>query len=1029
MDRLRFHSVFRYLIIGMVCCFSIGLIPVYAQQQIYREGFSGRQTVWLRGEDNVRAEEKAHELSEQFIHSVPTSEKIQLICPQTKGENGYVYYYFSSNPAPISEELMASIWLRATKSGIQLQARLVLPRELNNKNEPTTYLLMGDTYKRTGRWQKLEIPRPTTLVNDLQQKLKVQLRRPVDFTDAYIDRLVLNLYTGPGPVDVFIDDLEIGPVKPPTPPPTTAKSGSWNPTSNNRIPLRDDRGILVKMDRNRLFVGGKPFFFRAIRHSGTPLKTLSDAGFNSVYFDIHTSGDTLEEAIRHGFWIIPNLPLLPDDRGNPTENGSSSQLTSRTKGALASATDPDTLATGITRFLSGDSVLFWDLGGGRSVEQIGQVSRTAKAIQKADPNRPLGADIWDGFRDYSQQVQMIGAHRFPLMSSLELTNYRDWLVQRRYLTENTQFTWTWIQTHMPEWQAKLLYEQGTEKGFKEPIGPQPEQVRLMTYLSLASGCKGLGFWSDQFLADSHQGRDRLTMMALLNQEIYMLEPILLTLNKEPTWIDTNHPQVKAAVLRSERGILVLPIWLGGGAQYVPPQGVIYNLSMIVPFTPDGTQPWEVSPARVQSLQQNSKRKLGGTELTIPEFDLTTAVVFTSDLSPEGLVVKWQDHSRRVSQLAAQWMIDLAMVEYEKVRKVHDQLTQLAPEVVNSGKLIRDCEKRLNLAREYERDGDYQSAYIEAQRSMRPLRILMRAHWEQAVVSLDFPTASPYSVSFYTLPRHWKLHNQVRMTKPGLNNLREGDFEIVGNRKDFIQMPEEYRKQIEARLTSNSKNPEEVPVSNGTLPEKPLPSTDLSGLGGWTVQQVTLDDVELQASLVPSWGVKGNRPPKPEPKKSPYDPSSPNRRFEAPEPPEPNLGKSVLRLEIKPKLILKNGNKAQPAPAALERTFLAVNSPPVRLTPGTLVRISGWVQIPQNITASPDGVLFYDSSAGDGMGLRRIAATDRQPGATEWKQFHFYRRVPESGVIWATVALTGIGVAHFDDIRIEPLIRSEESKQP
>ena len=55
--------------------------------------------------------------------------------------------------------------------------------------------------------------------------------------------------------------------------------------------------------------------------------------------------------------------------------------------------------------------------------------------------------------------------------------------------------------------------------FDEPIGPQPEQIRLLTYLALAAGCKGLGFWSDRFLADSHQGRDRLLALALLNQEL------------------------------------------------------------------------------------------------------------------------------------------------------------------------------------------------------------------------------------------------------------------------------------------------------------------------------------------------------------------------------------------------------------------------------------------------------------------------------------------------------------------------------
>jgi hypothetical protein len=980
--------------------------------QIFREGFSGRQTVWLRGEDNVKAEEKDHELSEQFAHSLPTSERISLVVQQGTQDPSFAYYHFPTAPAPIAEELSASVWVKSTKAGVRLMARLVLPKERNpNKpDEPMTEILVGDAYKLTGRWQRLEIARPTKLVNDLQQKLKIQLNRAVDFTDAHIDRLTLNLYTSAGAIDVFIDDLEIGPVRQPVAPPPSVNKGATT-TGIVKPPVRDDRGYRVEMNRNRLLVGGKPFFFRAIRHSGTPLKTLRDAGFNSVYFDIDTPGETLEEAIRHGFWVVPSLPLLPGEEGD-----GGTRLTGRNNAELTSARTPEQLASGISRFLSGDSVLFWDLGNGRATEQIPQVLRTSRAIQKADPNRPIGADVWDGFQDYAQPLQMIGSHRFPLMTSLELTGYRDWLLQRRYLAGDGKFTWTWIQTHLPEWQAKLLYDQSTDQPFKDPVGPQPEQIRLMTYLSLASGCKGLGFWSDKFLADSHTGRDRLLMMALLNQEIRMLEPVLLTLQKEPTWIDTSHPQVKAAVMVSEKGILVLPIWLGGGAQYVPPQGAVVNLSMIVPMIPDGTQPWEVSPGRVQSLQPNSQRVLGGTRLTIPEFDLTTAVVFTSDLSPNGLVVWWQNRSRQASQLAAEWMIKLSDVESDKVRKIHEQLQQLAPEVANAGKLIQEAERRQQLAREHEANGDYQSAYIEAQRALRPLRILMRAHWEQAVSTLDFPTASPYAASFYTLPRHWKMHRDVRQTRPGANSLKDGDFESIPNRPDFAQMPEEYRPQMEARLTSNVKKDEseEPPMApkNGTVPEKPLPGLDLSNLKGWTVQKVTLDEVVLNAQLVPGWGAEEKRPPRPAPKRQPYDTSSPARRIEAPDSPEPTLGKAVLELSIKPKMIQK-GNKLQPAPAALERTFLAVNSPAARFEPGTIVRISGWIRIPENIQASTDGVLFYDNTGGDGLGLRLT-------GAMGWKKFHFYRRVPASGVIWTTVALTGIGTVHFDDIRIEAL---------
>ena len=104
----------------------------------------------------------------------------------------------------------------------------------------------------------------------------------------------------------------------------------------------------------------------------------------------------------------------------------------------------------------------------------------------------------------------------------------------------------------------------------------------------------------------------------------------------------------------------------------------------------------------------------------------------------------------------------------------------------------------------------------------------------------------------------------------------------------------------------------------------------------------------------------------------------------------------------------------PYPSALERAFVAINSPSVYLPPGTLVRISAWINLPGGIATSVDGALFYDSAGGEPLAVRLTEATP-------WKQFTLYRVVPSSGTINVTLALTGIGTAYFDDVRIEPLM--------
>jgi hypothetical protein len=207
---------------------------------------------------------------------------------------------------------------------------------------------------------------------------------------------------------------------------------------------------------------------------------------------------------------------------------------------------------------------------------------------------------------------------------------------------------------------------------------------------------------------------------------------------------------------------------------------------------------------------------------------------------------------------------------------------------------------------------------------------MRAHWDEAIKGIDMgpAVASPYAVSFYTLPRHWQFVNQLRNSQPGANVLPGGGFET---------------------------------------PRDQAPPA-------WMSEMKTLDEVDLSAERIGE---------------------------------EVKEGQQCLRLQIKAK-------NAEHPPVALERTFLAIHSPAVRLTPGTLVRISAWLRIPRPIAASTDGALLYDSAGGEPLSVRVT-------GVTPWKQVVLFRKVPTSGTISVTMALTGVGTVFFDDVRVEPLL--------
>jgi hypothetical protein len=748
-------------------------------QQMIQYSFEGRNPVWVPGPHDAGYKETLHELTDKSIHGGQRSETIQF-----DAETGhYIHYTYTLGRAPLTDDFNVSLWVRANRPGVQLLARVVFPKEWdpNNPGHPLTALLPGDRYQIVQHWQPLTLPSPVKLQRQQQQLLAGTLKHEINATDAYVDQLVLNVYTGPGETHVWIDDLEAGPAF--DVPQQSASGGTNTPPasgsdrrdggpSGEMTPARqalNQRPDEVRLEGGHLKIGNERLFLLGIRHTGTPLRVLRNAGFNTVWLDESTPSGLIEDAANLGFWIVPTLhaPEVVEQPGGKVQG----QLVAN-----------EVFSRNVSRFVREQAVLCWDLGGNLPFEKSRAIMNTAQSIHNLDPLRPLAADVRDGFLSYSRagnQQLMIGTHRWPLLTSLELGAYRQWLMQRRQLLPPDAFCWTWIQTHLPDWFMNVSYERTTGR-FSEPIGPQPEQIRLLSYIALGCGYRGIGYWSDRFLADSHMGRDRLLTLALLNQEFRLLEPLLVSVNSEPQWITAQGPMgqplpsVQAAVLRCDKAVLVLPIWMGLGSQYVPPQGYLSQVKLKV-MVPENYTAWEVSPGCFRS--HASKPVLGGREITLQEFNLTSAIVFTADILGRGsLVPRFQEMQRSMRKDAAQWTHDQAQEEILKVARVHEELKTLGKKIDDGEALLDTARQWLEKSRRHRIDGEFEEAYADAHRALRAVRILMRQHWDAAVSKLTTPVACPFAVSFYTLPRFWQYYNEIVKLRPGENVLPEGDFE-------------------------------------------------------------------------------------------------------------------------------------------------------------------------------------------------------------------------------------------------------------
>lgn len=731
-------------------------------QQFHRQGFEGKEPVLRLGltDGQVRLIEHGFAVEPDLVHGGKQAERV--VIQTTSGT--FCFLEYPVEKTQVFDELSLSVWVNASRPGTQLAARVVLPRAVDPRTrEPLTTLLRGDKYEVAGRWRRLMLRRPDLLLGKQQQLLQAQRKEKVDIRGAYIDLVLLDIHGGIGDDDVRIDDLQVGPLVPATligpdrapaaiPLNLKDEDGNTPPIVNPAVREQKDKSV-AQVTGSQLRLGGRPFFMIGIRRSNAPLSALREAGINTVFLEWPADPSLLEEAGQRGMEVVAMLSP-PGPRGGPLEPATLRPAEWR----------EDTRALAI--YVGGDL----DRGRAAAVDALVQGLRAKEPGRR----RPLTGDVVDELRNYSRKLDLVGASRFPIFSTLDLDAYQRWLARHRQLAVPGSVFWTWIQTHAPEDYARIVYDQGAEETFQFPIGPQPEQIKLMTYASLAAGYRGIVYSSDRALSESAQGRDRMLQLALLNLELSLIEPFLSG-GKSPSAVKTSNPAVNAAVFSHDRGRLVIPYWKGADSQYVVGQAAINDLQLVVESAPEAAQAYQVSLGEVRGVKR--MKDLGGVRLIVPEFDLSALLLLTTDM---GLVARYQELATQLAPQAAAWSAELAEIQLARVQEVSARLESLGRGLPRARAMLEEAGQLVGESRAARAKGDHRSGVLFADRGRRVLRALMSEYFAAARKDLPSPAADPFAVSFYTLPEHYLFQEGLKGASFGDNKLPTGDFEREGN---------------------------------------------------------------------------------------------------------------------------------------------------------------------------------------------------------------------------------------------------------
>ncbi|HTU26831.1 MAG TPA: hypothetical protein VMF30_15590, partial [Pirellulales bacterium] len=252
-----------------------------------REGFEGPEPSWHEAGSDAQHKIVAHERVSGGAHSGQGCEQIRL-----QGNNGtYVYLSHDITPARIISELGLSVWIKADRAGLQILARVVIPRSKNPASgQPLTMLISGSGYTQAGSWQQLRLDNLPQQVERQLRVLRAEYGPNVDGHEAYIDRVLLNVYGGPGSTNILIDDLEVaGLVRaavvglaPVGKNPAADGAAERLPGAERMLPDEKTRPPAARLSGSGLLVGDQPFFPRLLEYRGEPLSFVKSLGFNGI---------------------------------------------------------------------------------------------------------------------------------------------------------------------------------------------------------------------------------------------------------------------------------------------------------------------------------------------------------------------------------------------------------------------------------------------------------------------------------------------------------------------------------------------------------------------------------------------------------------------------------------------------------------------------------------------------------------------------------------------------------------------------
>ena len=848
------------------------------------------------------------------------------------GPGTHLYISHEIPPAYLIPELKPAVRIKSETAGIKLMVRVVLPHTpAPDGDGPMTTTLTGQAYATPGQWQTLTIGEgefdTDKLLTEELWYLKRKYGKHVTGQAAFIDRVVLNLYTKPGKHEVLIDKVtldgaisakfiaskssdlggsatsdlagnaveDVEDTDPTDPVAAVRPVIDFAVTPATKLasskPRVEKRPSLIQRDGTVLLAEKRPFFPLIIEHNGEGFDFLKAIGFNTVELKATASKEQLAEAEALDMWIVcpPPASIGVSDIG-----------------------------------FEYDRVLAWSVGRNLKGRDLQTVQQRVREIHESDlrKNRPIVANVESSWSRIAAQADILSVGLEPLGTSFLASQYSQWLQQRAHSVATSKPVWADIQTELSQ---PLLEQIGTISSQLPPTPIESQQMKFLVVEAIAGGARGLRFRSRGRLdASDPVSRLRTMTIELTNAFIDQIKPWAVggALLGE---IDTSDSDLQVTAINTNRARLLLiqrpthheQYWAGD----VPIKTVTFNDSSSA-FT---DRAWQISDTRLKLLP--TTRELGGTKIEIPDCPFITAVVLTQDpvvvnqLTESYERVGKQSIQQMRSELTQQWIAIMQLIDKQiaKMGRRSPSVGGSINEAVTAYRVANDMisKQSPDLATRFLDRTDERLSFSRRETAIGPLGLFQSK------------TSTPFVAHASLIPLHWQLTNRLKESGPwNPNGLAAGDFESLEHMK----------------------------------------------LSGWENHRVDLSTATTRVELTSD---------------------------------EVVLGQKSLKLSVSP---AATGSGGSPM---LEEAPLWIVSPSVKVRPGQMVQIHGWVNVPEVVMGNFDGLKISDSVSGEAL-AERIAVT------RGWEEFTLYRSVGEAGQMSVRFDMTGFGTVYLDEVTIRTI---------